>query len=123
MSPCEAVKIGDTVAFITYGGEPIRIATNAGTVAFEWHDYFGPMPVSMQRGREGEERVLNGKHDFWQKVTLWCRQGRRTERVGKKLWATVDAAKACESCHGTGRGRHLGGRNYSACPDCEGPAR
>lgn len=71
------------------GGPTIRIATNHGTVGFEWHDYLGPMPVDLRRGKEGNGRSLRPTHDFWNKVTLWCEQG----RVIKDGWAVVEKSR------------------------------
>lgn len=68
------------------GGPIIRIATNHGVVGFEWHDYFGPMPVSLKRGRVGDERPLPEKHDFWNKVTLWAQNGMKV----KDGWAVLE---------------------------------
>jgi len=67
------------------GGDIIRIATNHGTVGSEWHDYFGPMPVSLKRGHVGDERRLPERHDFWNKVTLWAQSGSKV----KDGWAVI----------------------------------
>ena len=89
MSPC--IPIGNGI--VTVGGPTIRIATSAGTVAFEWHDYLGPMPISLKRGCEGEGRNLSAGHPFWSQVTRWCEQG----RVVRDGWAVVERTAETES--------------------------
>lgn len=72
MSPC----IHYAGALLNSGGDVIRMDTAKGVVAFEWHDYCGPMPITLARGREGSERRLPPKHPFWAKVSRWCDEGR-----------------------------------------------
>jgi len=67
------------------GGEIIRIDTAKGVVGFEWHSYCGPLPVSLARGRVGDERKLPPNHPFWDKVTRWCEQG----RIVRDGWAVM----------------------------------
>lgn len=78
---------------ILVGGPTIRIATNHGVVGFEWHDYLGPMPVSLKRGHEGDGRLLKPGHDFWNKVTDWAQAGRPTHTVNGQLWASPTEAQ------------------------------
>lgn len=85
MSPCIPIHNG----IVTVGGPIIRIATNHGIVAFEWHSFCGPMPVSLCKGRVGDERVLPGKHDFWRKVSIWAQNGRKTQDICGKTWAVL----------------------------------
>ncbi len=82
MSPCIPIKDG----FLTVGGPTLRLSTSKGVVAFEWHDYCGPMPVKMQRGHRGDERVLPESHPFWAAVTRWCDGGRVVDERG---WCVV----------------------------------
>lgn len=82
MSPC--IKFAGGI--VTVGGEPIRIDTAKGVVAFEWHDYFGPTPITMARGREGNERVLPASHPFWAKVQRWVDGG----RIVRDGWAVIE---------------------------------
>lgn len=83
MTPC--IHMPTLNAIVTVGGPIIRMETNHGVVGFEWHDYFGPMPVKLTRGCVGDERKLRDKHDFWNKVTEWAKNG----RVVRNGWAVV----------------------------------
>lgn len=88
MSPCIRFAGG----IVTVGGPVIRMDTARGVVAFEWHSFLGPMPVSMARGRRGDERRLAANHPFWAKVTRWCEHG----RVVRDGWAVIEAEKGGE---------------------------
>jgi hypothetical protein len=86
VSPCFAIANG----IVTVGGPIILIDTAKGVVAFEWHSYFGPMPVRRTRGMVGDERRLADNHPFWAKVTRWAEAGKQT-RPGPRsyLWAVM----------------------------------
>lgn len=71
------------------GGPPIRMDAGGDVVTFEWHEYLGPMPITMRRGKEGCGRNLPPNHPFWRKVTRWCEQG----RVVENGWAVVKSEK------------------------------
>lgn len=87
MSPC--IKFagpgGIVRGIVTVGGPTIRIETNQGVVGFEWHNYFGPMPVSLKRGHVGMERVIPVRHDFWRCIERWQRGG----MVVRNGWAVL----------------------------------
>lgn len=81
---------------VTFGGHIIRIATSKGVVGFEWHSYFGPMPVKLAKGIVGDERRLPDKHPFWEAVTRWAQSGMHTEQGKGGLWAVVPTRKEME---------------------------
>ena len=73
-------------ALLNVGGPTLKIDTAKGVVAFEWHSYCGPMPVSLAKGRVGSERVLPDNHPFWAKVTRWIENGKLT----RNGWAVME---------------------------------
>lgn len=105
------IRVGS--AIVAVGGPVQTMDTSKGPVAFEWHDYLGPMPINR---RTGNERLVGPRHPFWSLVTAWAKQGKRVEN-GRCI---VGPTTVCAKCGGTGMGLHLGGRNYMACPDCDG---
>lgn len=102
-------------AVLTVGGPIMLMPTPKGLVAFEWHSYCGPMAVS--RRHPHDERKLPGNHPFWDLVSAWKRQGMR---LGPKRTCIVDLEPPCAACNDTGKGEHLGGRNWRLCPACNG---
>lgn len=62
---------------LTVGGTVFTIQTSAGSVAFEWHTYLGPLPVHK---RTGAGRDLPPRHPFWRAVTEWAQNGMVVQR-------------------------------------------
>lgn len=81
-------------------GDSVTYKLRAGgkTFLFEWSNLFGPLVV----GKRGQEIAQPGERSpFWEPVTLWFRQGKRT-RDGFCVWTPepVDILKP------------LGGNNF-----------
>jgi hypothetical protein len=85
---------GTTCAHFVVGvfcsfSDPGTFRINAGsqTWYFEWSDRFGALRV----GPRGETREQpNWRSPFWTIAALWARQGKRTETIGRRVWALWD---------------------------------
>ena len=77
------VIIGNGILDI-YEGETLVIKAGRWDVLFEFHDHLGPMPVT----KTGNGRNLGPRHPFWRAVTLWSKQGKRSEN-GRAIYDIV----------------------------------
>lgn len=93
---CVHVKIGDSNAILTLGGNEYLISVNGEGIRFENHPFCGPIPI----GKRGKELKLGPRHKFWRAVTRWAQQGRMVENG----WAVVDPPKRVKIYR---VGRHL----------------
>ena len=84
------------------GGDEYAIHIDGEVYRFEFHDRFGPLPLT----KTGRERSLGPKHKFWTVVTWWSQQGRRVDENGVCIW---------EQPKSEFEGLvHLGGRNWGS---------
>lgn len=94
---------------ISLGG-PVRIiAVGTKKWHFEDHPRCGPVVVD-RRGDPIEQP--SGASPFWEAVSLWYAQGKRTQEVSDGTWCIWDKPKPL-------RMRHLGGRHYQLIKDDE----
>jgi hypothetical protein len=61
---------------LTLGGNEYIIKRGNVSILFEWHPWFGPVPMNR---RTGSDRQLGSRHWFWHAVTCWDKQGRKVE--------------------------------------------
>lgn len=69
-----------------------RIVDKTGKVwYFEWHSYFGPYPLNKKTA--DPLKLPPEKSPFWDAVSAWDAQGRRTQEGKGGKWAVWEKAK------------------------------
>lgn len=53
---------------------------------FEWHRFCGPMALSVN-SHEPLKRIPGERSPFWDAVTRWHSQGKKTKAEDGKVWA------------------------------------
>lgn len=88
-APAVGSPLGLGLIHISWAGPERWLSAGGKQWVFEDHRYCGPI-VLCNKTREPATNEPPESHSFWQHVNAWYQQGKRTQKVGGKVWCMYE---------------------------------